>query len=256
MCTSSDYTATTLEIILQVCPQGRDGVYPLSRLFSCSGEAWARCVNPTQRLAELPLRELPLHPKSNQQLFSSQALLPVTRSEKVAKRRYAVGRIASLSEALIPTSLMQVRSWWLKKPLSTHSPLPGVSSAPAQPSCQCPSSQSQDSFRNRVGTVNVRTFQTKPVPLLGQLMGCLTLCCAEEDKNISCGSAEALHATHRIMMVRQSKRGWGGLAPSRHKGPVKTRHGDMPLCPPSPARGKSSTFLQGWSRGAAVLHQP
>ncbi|XP_068523910.1 maestro heat-like repeat-containing protein family member 7 [Anas acuta] len=113
VCTSSDYTAATLEIILQ-------------------------------------------------------ALLPFTRSENVAKRRYAVGRIASLSEVLIPSSLMQ------------------------------------DSFRNRVGTVSVRTFQTKPVPLLGQLMGCLTLCCAEEDKDISCGSAEALHAFHRIVMVRQS----------------------------------------------------
>ncbi|XP_038027419.1 maestro heat-like repeat-containing protein family member 7 isoform X1 [Anas platyrhynchos] len=97
-----------------------------------------------------------------------QALLPFTRSENVAKRRYAVGRIASLSEVLIPSSLMQ------------------------------------DSFRNRVGTVRVRTFQTKPVPLLGQLMGCLTLCCAEKDKDISCGSAEALHAFHRIVMVRQS----------------------------------------------------
>lgn len=256
MCASPGYTATTLEIILQVCPQGRDGADPLSRLFSCSGEAWAHCVNPARRLAELPLRELPPHPKADQQLFSSQALLPFTESQKVAVRRCAVGRIVRLSEVLVPASLVQVRSWWFRQTLSTPSPFPGVSSALAQPSYRCPSSHPQDLSRHRAGTVNLCPFQTKPVPLLGQLMGCLTLCCAEEDHDISSASAEALHAIHRIMMVRQSKRGWGGLAPSRHKGSVKTRHGAMPLCPPSPARGRSSKFLQGWSRGAAVLRQP
>ncbi|XP_040399110.1 uncharacterized protein LOC121062887 isoform X2 [Cygnus olor] len=168
VCASPGYTATTLEIILQVCPQGRDGSDPLSRLFSCSGEAWAHCVNSARRLAELPLRELPPHPKADQQLFSSQALLPFTESQKAAVRRCAVGRIVRLSEVLVPASLVQ------------------------------------DLSRHRAGTVNLCPFQTKPVPLLGQLMGCLTLCCAEEDHNISCASAEALHAIHRIMMVRQS----------------------------------------------------
>ncbi|XP_066843784.1 maestro heat-like repeat-containing protein family member 7 [Anser cygnoides] len=97
-----------------------------------------------------------------------QALLPFTESQKAAVRRCAVGRIARLSEVLVPASLVQ------------------------------------DLSRHRAGTVNLCPFQTKPVPLLGQLMGCLTLCCAEEDHDISCASAEALHAIHRIMMVRQS----------------------------------------------------
>ncbi|XP_040399113.1 uncharacterized protein LOC121062887 isoform X5 [Cygnus olor] len=98
----------------------------------------------------------------------AQALLPFTESQKAAVRRCAVGRIVRLSEVLVPASLVQ------------------------------------DLSRHRAGTVNLCPFQTKPVPLLGQLMGCLTLCCAEEDHNISCASAEALHAIHRIMMVRQS----------------------------------------------------
>nr|XP_047912368.1 uncharacterized protein LOC125181574 isoform X4 [Anser cygnoides] len=133
-----------------------------------------------------------------------QALLPFTESQKAAVRRCAVGRIARLSEVLVPASLVQVRSWWFRQTLSTPSPFPGVSSAPAQPSYRCPSSHPQDLSRHRAGTVNLCPFQTKPVPLLGQLMGCLALCCAEEDHDISCASAEALHAIHRIMMVRQS----------------------------------------------------
>lgn len=83
-------------------------------------------------------------------------------------------------------------------------------------------------------------------------MGHLTLSCAETDQEISCGAVEALRAFHRFILVRQSKRGWGGPGPSSHKGPGKALHR---LGPPRSAGGRSSKRLWGWSRGAAVLRQ-
>lgn len=47
--------------------------------------------------------------------------------------------------------------------------------------------------------------------LVGQLLGHLILCCAEEDQDIRHDSMEALHDIHRILAMRQSKRGWDGL---------------------------------------------
>lgn len=75
-----------------------------------------------------------------------------------------------------------------------------------------------------MGEGNAFLFNEKPLQFLGRVMGHLTLSCAETDQEISCGAVEALRAFHRFILVRQSKRGWGGLGPSSHKGPGKALH--------------------------------
>ena len=97
--------------------------------------------------------------------------------------------------------------------LSSHLPPLGPATAPS-------SLPQALSFRER----NLFLFNEEPLRFLGQLMGHLTLSCAEEDQEISCGAAQALRAFHRFILLRQSKRRWGGLGPSRHKGPGKAPH--------------------------------
>ncbi|KAM6187496.1 uncharacterized protein WM294_016646 [Sarcoramphus papa] len=124
------------------------------------------CINPARHLAEPPRRELPSFPKADQQLFPSQVLLPFTASQEVARRRRAVGRIVSLSQFFMSSSMLEALS-----------------------------------FRQR----NLFLFNEEPLQFLGQVMGHLTLSCAEEDQEISCGAAEALRAFHRFILLRQTE---------------------------------------------------
>lgn len=99
------------------------------------------------------------------------------------------------------------------------SPLPQLSLATSPPCLP------QDS--PSCGGSSARPFlpQKRPLDFLGQLMGHLTLCCAEEDQEISHGAAEALHHFYRVILLRQSKRSCGRLPPSRHHGASKARPG-------------------------------
>ena len=99
------------------------------------------------------------------------------------------------------------------------SPLPQLSLA-TSPSCL-----PQDSPSCGGSSASALLFQKRPLDFLGQLMGRLTLCCAEEDQAISHGAAEALHDFYRVILLRESKRSWGGLAPSTHHSPGKARQG-------------------------------
>lgn len=56
---------------------------------------------------------------------------------------------------------------------------------------------------------NFFLFKEKPVQFLGQLMGHVTLSCAEEDQEISCAAAEALGALHSFVLLRQGEGCWG-----------------------------------------------
>ncbi|XP_075344626.1 maestro heat-like repeat-containing protein family member 7 isoform X2 [Mycteria americana] len=94
-----------------------------------------------------------------------QVLLPFTASQQVARRRKAVGRIACLSRFVMPSSMLEV---------------------------------------SHLRDGNFFLFQAKPLQFLGQLMGHLTLSCAEKDQEISCGAAEALRAVHGFILLREA----------------------------------------------------
>ncbi|XP_019466965.1 maestro heat-like repeat-containing protein family member 7 [Meleagris gallopavo] len=97
-----------------------------------------------------------------------QALLPCAKSEKVRVRQCAMRRIANLSKVLDHASLM-------------------VSSSRFSES------------RGRVCSI-----QKQSEMLVGQLLGYLILCCAEEDQDIRHDSMKALHGIHGILAMRQS----------------------------------------------------
>ncbi|XP_069633325.1 maestro heat-like repeat-containing protein family member 7 [Haliaeetus albicilla] len=99
-----------------------------------------------------------------QQLFPSQVLLPFMPSQEVARRQRAVGRVVHLSQLWMSSLMLE-----------------------AVP------------FRKG----NFFLFKEKPVQFLGQLMGHVTLSCAEEDQEISCAAAEALGALHSFVLLRQ-----------------------------------------------------
>ncbi|XP_061301309.1 uncharacterized protein LOC133265111 isoform X3 [Pezoporus flaviventris] len=94
-----------------------------------------------------------------------QALLPITASEDMAKRRKAVEWIVRLSYFLSPSSMLEHLN--------------------ARHGMQCFS-------------------RSKPLEFLGQAMGYLALSCAEEDQEISCGAFQALCNFRRFLLVRQS----------------------------------------------------
>lgn len=62
----------------------------------------------------------------DQQLLSSQALLPCAKSEKVRVRQCAMRRIANLSKVLDHASLMVVRSRRDRQHLTPFLPFPGA----------------------------------------------------------------------------------------------------------------------------------
>ncbi|XP_030326589.1 maestro heat-like repeat-containing protein family member 7 isoform X2 [Strigops habroptila] len=94
-----------------------------------------------------------------------QALLPITASEDMAKRRRAVEWIVRLSCFLTPSSMLEH--------LDTRG---GI---------QCFS-------------------RSKPLEFLGKAVGYLALSCAEEDQEISCRAFQALCSFRRFLLVRQS----------------------------------------------------
>ena len=89
-----------------------------SRLF-CSGEAWAPCQVPGRAAAS----GAAIASVVDQQLLSSQALLPCAKSESVRVRQCAMERIANLSKVLVPASLIVVRSRRDKQHLTPSCPI-------------------------------------------------------------------------------------------------------------------------------------
>ncbi|XP_064295210.1 maestro heat-like repeat-containing protein family member 7 isoform X3 [Phalacrocorax carbo] len=96
-----------------------------------------------------------------------QALVPFTASQDVATRRSAVRRIVSLSRCMRPASMLEAS-------------------------------------RFTAGTTLL--FKLRTLPFLGQVMGHLTLSCAEQDQEISRGAVEALRAFHRFILLRHSSK--------------------------------------------------
>eukprot|EP00076_Gallus_gallus_P035367 XP_025000905.1 maestro heat-like repeat-containing protein family member 7 [Gallus gallus] len=95
-----------------------------------------------------------------------QALLPCTKSNRVRVRRCAVERIVSLRNLMGPAFLM------------------GSSS------------------QNSESMADIRLLKEMPDTLMGQLLGHLILCCAEEDEDIRCESTETVQAIHSILAAR------------------------------------------------------
>lgn len=75
----------------------------------------------------------------------------------------------------------------------------------------CLSFVPQSSSRFSESRGRVCSIQKQSEMLVGQLLGYLILCCAEEDQDIRHDSMKALHGIHGILAMRQSKRGWDGL---------------------------------------------
>ncbi|KAM6035116.1 maestro heat-like repeat-containing protein family member 7 [Theristicus caerulescens] len=94
----------------------------------------------------------------------AQVLMPFTASQELARRRSAVGRIVSLTRFLRPPEML----------------------AALHP-----------------GEGNPFLFSEKPLPFLGEVMGYLTLSCAEQDEEISRGALEALRAFHTFILLRR-----------------------------------------------------
>ncbi|XP_064360509.1 maestro heat-like repeat-containing protein family member 7 [Dromaius novaehollandiae] len=98
-----------------------------------------------------------------------QLLLPFTTSERAAVRERAVGRIGRLSNLLANYSSLEV---WC--------PFGGVDESPT---CS--------------GKISV--------PMLGQLVGRLILCCAYEDAETNRGALDALHCLFRFVVQRKRR---------------------------------------------------
>lgn len=58
---------------------------------------------------------------------------------------------------------------------------------------------------------DIRLLKEMPDTLMGQLLGHLILCCAEEDEDIRCESTETVQAIHSILAARLGKRRCNGL---------------------------------------------
>ncbi|XP_068766433.1 maestro heat-like repeat-containing protein family member 7 [Struthio camelus] len=121
-----------------------------------------------------------------------QMLLPFTKTERAAVRERAVGRIGRLSKLLANYSSLEV---W-------H-PFGGVDESPA-------------------------CYGKIPVPMLGQLVGCLILCCAYEDAETKGGALDALHCLFRFV-VQRKRRAMLQDDPE-YVEPQKEREADNELC--------------------------
>ncbi|XP_064369370.1 maestro heat-like repeat-containing protein family member 7 isoform X2 [Dromaius novaehollandiae] len=97
-----------------------------------------------------------------------QVLLPFTQTKRAAVRERAVGRLAKLSQLLVTSSLLKVCCHFER------------------------SSDGPDLCRR------------KHFSVLGQLVGCLTLCCAYEDQGTRHGAADALHHLYAFILQRES----------------------------------------------------